>query len=175
MPHEPFCFEPFLQSTLSRGNFPNYVRLAITRSGANLDPGINDALAKSIAASLHRLVQAAQHEPCRRRITATMGPCHDCIVRPATRNSISVQRGKRETPRVVSMKTECFAHIDALRSSISCPHQEFSFLATSQAPFLRCPGRRGTARSYRTGCRLIAKLAPNGSGSVVSNSRVSAP
>ena len=30
------------------------------------------------------------------------------------------------------MKTKCFAHIDALRSGISRPHQELSFLATPQ-------------------------------------------
>ena len=131
-PTNHFVSNRSFKATLSKGNFPNYVRLAITRSGADLDPGINNALAKSIAASLHHLVQAAQHEPCRRRITATMRSCHDCIVRPATRNSISVERGKREAPRVVSMKTKCFAHIDALRSSISRPHQKLGFLAPPQ-------------------------------------------
>ena len=155
-PTNHFLSNHSFKTTLSRETFANYVprimsRLAITRSGADLDPGINNALAKSIAASLHHLVQAAQHEPCRRRITATMRSCHDCIVRPATRNSMSVQRGKREAPRVVSMKTKCFAHIDALRSSISRPHQKLGFLAPPQPHSSSAQVDAEQAQSSRTG------------------------
>src|SRR5262245_32225935 len=86
-----------VKSTLSRGNCPNYAHLAITGSGTDLHPGINNALAKSIAVPSYRLVQAAQHKPCRRKITTTIGSREDRIVRPAARNPVTIQRGKRKT------------------------------------------------------------------------------
>ena len=116
---------------LSRGTSPN-CDLAIRRSRANLNPGINNALAKSIASPLHHLVQATQHKPCRGEITATAGARHQSTVRPPTRNSMAVQSGERQALRVMGMKTKCFAHVDTLRINISCPHQKFSFLAPPQ-------------------------------------------
>jgi hypothetical protein len=48
----------------------NYLRRAIARSRTNLDPSIDNALAKPIATPLHGLVQATQYEPSCGRITS---------------------------------------------------------------------------------------------------------
>src|SRR5262249_7348911 len=101
-----------------------------------------------------RLVQAAQHEPCCRMVTTAIRSCRDCIVRLATQNSISVQRDKREASRVVGMKTQRFAYVDALRAAVSRPYQILGFLTPPQR-------RSSSAQVYAKQSDLFEQAPPD--------------
>ena len=102
-------------------------------SRANLYPSIDNALAKAIAATLQHLKNPPRDKQCGRVVTPSIRLVRNRVLRPATRNSISVQRRKSEALRIVGVKTKCFTDINASRSRTFRPDEELRFLAAPQS------------------------------------------